>query len=324
MPTTLTNQSYAMKIELSIRIGREKKNDTQGMLPHENLVHAAKKIIDSVEGQKRRKTIDNYKTAIRAVERCFGDKLYLDSLTSNTMEQFAYWLRDQGICPNTMSCYMRSLRSLTTLLVGKELSGKLFAQVFTGNTRTVKRAVDTADIIRLKSISLPPYSYLSKARDLFLFCFYAQGIPFVDAVRLQWSQVSQEALTFYRHKNGQRVSVALDPLLTQIMQRYRSEHSDWVFPDFHPVDERDYQLQLNRYNRALKRLTELADIKSKLTSYVARHSWASMAYRANVDLPVISKALGHTNPQTTLIYVKEINDARLAQANRKLLDAFRQ
>ena len=50
-----------------------------------------------------------------------------------------------------------------------------------------------------------------------------------------------------------------------------------------------------------------------------RHTWASTAYAANVDLPVISKALGHTNPQTTLTYIREIDDQRLARANREII-----
>ena len=62
-----------------------------------------------------------------------------------------------------------------------------------------------------------------------------------------------------------------------------------------------------------------ARIKENLTSNVARHSWASIAYKKNLDLPVISKALGHTDTKTTLIYISEIDDKRLALANRKLL-----
>lgn len=56
-----------------------------------------------------------------------------------------------------------------------------------------------------------------------------------------------------------------------------------------------------------------------LTSYVARHSWASTLHEYGIGLPVISKALGHTDTKTTLIYVEGIKDERLAKANRGLL-----
>ena len=69
----------------------------------------------------------------------------------------------------------------------------------------------------------------------------------------------------------------------------------------------------------LKRLGEMASINHQLTSYVSRHSWASIAYDSNVDLAIISKALGHANPQHTLIYIRQINDSRLYDANQQIL-----
>jgi integrase len=85
----------------------------------------------------------------------------------------------------------------------------------------------------------------------------------------------------------------------------------------------EYQKALNHYNRALKTLAAKSGISHALTSYMSRHSWASIAYDKNVDLSVISKALGHANPQHTLIYIKQINDSRLEEANHKILECIR-
>lgn len=311
-----------MKIEFSLHFGRDSRQPASPF-PDRKLTEAALEAIDKATTQRSLKTIENYKTALRAFTRYAGADFPLRQLTADTVEGFAHWLRDQSVCPNTQSCYMRSLRAVLCQIGERSEAERLFSRVFTGNSKTEKRAVLPDDIMRLRTFDLPADSYLSRARDLFLFCFYAQGLPFADAVRLQWSQVSDGSLTYYRRKTGQRVSVALDPLMAEIAERYRQAGSDMLFPCFAPASEHDYLLQLNHYNRALKRLAAMAHIDHKLTSYVARHSWASMAYKASVDLPVISKALGHTNPQTTLIYVKEINDCRLAEANHKLLDSFR-
>ena len=72
------------------------------------------------------------------------------------------------------------------------------------------------------------------------------------------------------------------------------------------------------YLTALRSLCRFAGIDGRLTSYTARHSWATTAYHSNVDLPVISKALGHSNPQTTLTYLREVDDHRLVEANRRI------
>ena len=59
-------------------------------------------------------------------------------------------------------------------------------------------------------------------------------------------------------------------------------------------------------------------------SLTKNNSWASAAYDDNVDLPVISKALGHTNPQNTLIYLQQIDDLRIQKANRRLLENMKE
>ena len=82
---------------------------------------------------------------------------------------------------------------------------------------------------------------------------------------------------------------------------------------------KEYETARNRYNRHLRQISKIAGLRRSLTSYVARHSWASMAYSNNVDLAVISKALGHSNTETTMVYIREIDDNRIDMANRKLL-----
>ena len=84
----------------------------------------------------------------------------------------------------------------------------------------------------------------------------------------------------------------------------------------------EYEAVRDIYNRQLRRLSKMAGLSRKLTSYVARHSWASMAYSQNVDLSVISKALGHTNSKTTMVYIREIDDNRIDKANHQLLGSI--
>ena len=83
-----------------------------------------------------------------------------------------------------------------------------------------------------------------------------------------------------------------------------------------------YQNKLNSYNRLLKKLSSLAGLNVNLSSYVVRHTWASLAYSSNVELNVISKALGHTNTNTTQIYIRELEDYRLKDANHIVLGAI--
>ncbi len=87
-----------------------------------------------------------------------------------------------------------------------------------------------------------------------------------------------------------------------------------------PSTIRNYLTALGWYNRQLKRLTAMAHIRRPLSSYVARHTWASLAYRSHVALPVISEALGHTNIRTTQIYIKSLGGSAIFQANKRIWD----
>ena len=109
-----------------------------------------------------------------------------------------------------------------------------------------------------------------------------------------------------------------------IVSKYKREDSNYIFPILYKVEDgrmvkRLYDSALNEFNRKLKTLARRIGSKARITSYVARHSWASAAFQNNVDLPIISKAMGHSTTQTTLIYINEIDDKRMAQANNKLL-----
>ncbi|MFR5959753.1 MAG: tyrosine-type recombinase/integrase [Bacteroides stercoris] len=72
--------------------------------------------------------------------------------------------------------------------------------------------------------------------------------------------------------------------------------------------------------KTLKTLGKLAGVDKPLSSYVARHTWATLAFMSSVDMSVIAQALGHTDVKTTRIYVEDIGNGKQNSANKKLLD----
>ncbi len=101
-----------------------------------------------------------------------------------------------------------------------------------------------------------------------------------------------------------------------IMKRYGKEDATFVFPI---LARHRYRSFFSQYNRALKTLEQKAHLSTHLSSYTARHLWASLAYERNIDLPVISQALGHGNTRTTLLYIAKIDNRLVDKANKKLL-----
>lgn len=282
--------------------------------------------IERLSPMRGAKTLANYQTAMRSLMLFAGTEVALADMNNEFICSYEHWLKHQGISPNTISCYMRSLRTLWRSATSRlELEAdNPFKNVFTGNAKTRKRSITIDDIRKLRQLVLPPDSFEALSRDVFLFSFYALGMPFVDVAHLCWSHIADNVIFYYRRKTCQPVKVHLEPCMIDIVNRYGCCSRDLIFPFIsHPgesSEEQEYQLALNKYNRALKRIGRKAGIGCVLTSYVVRHTWASVAFSSNVELPVISRALGHTNTDTTLIYIREIDDNRLDEANRMLLE----
>lgn len=286
------------------------------------LATMANATIERLTATRSKSTIDNYRTALRSFLSYAGTQLTLSDIDASTIMGYQMWLRDRGITLNTSSCYMRSLRSLLVNITGQRATADLFSEVFTGNTKTIKRSVSPQDIGRLQQQPLAHHSPLRFFRDIFIFCFYALGMPFVDVAFLRRSQIKDGYIQYHRHKTGQLVRCKIEQPMQDIINKYARKDSDYLFPLLTHTDHRQamrqYETLLRRYNLTLRKLSQQAGIPH-LTSYVARHSWASMAYENNVSLPVISKALGHTSTQTTLIYIRDISDKRIDKANKELI-----
>lgn len=284
-------------------------------------------VIRQYSDDGRHSTSRNYRTALTSIRTfCQNKDLSFRQLTPRLIKSYEQWLRQRGICPNTISCYMRSLRAVYNQAVEQEIipSHQPFKRVYTGVERTAKRCIAPTSIRRLQELPLREGTPHYLARDLFLFSLLACGMPFVDMAYLKKAQINDGYLSYYRHKTGRHIHIKIEKPMQEIINRYQDTPTDYLFPiirSSHPRSAyRQYRTGVGYYNRLLKQLARKCDIPEKLTSYVTRHSWASLAYEANVSLPVISKALGHATPQTTLIYLRDINDVALEQANHDLIN----
>lgn len=263
----------------------------------------------------------NYLTAMRSFTIAEG-VLPLCKISPAVIADYQQWMRERGISANTASCYNRTLRAMYNNAVSRGLTKdhQPFKDCFTGRARTRKRAIDEDSIRVLRQADLHDQADMRLARDLFLFSFYAMGMPFVDMAYLRKSQVVDGTLSYHRHKTLQLVTVPLCHDALHIINIYAAKSpSAYVFPIIsstrEPTAYHEYLAKLNWYNRALKRLGKAVGITHPLSSYTMRHSWASIAYRMGVPLPVISQALGHTRPDTTMVYIRSIDDTLLRQGN---------
>lgn len=284
------------------------------------------KEIKQLELEERYSTSRNHATAIRSFSRFReGKDITISEISSEIMVTYETWLKRKGVCLNTISCYMRSLSAIYNkgVVQGLSVQQSTFCRVFTGLEKTVKRAVTVEDVQALLKLQLPTRNSMAWARDLFVFSFYARGMPFVDMAYLKKQQIHDGYLVYHRRKTQQEIRVKLEPCMLEIIDKYHCEDTEFVFPILSQAGEKEiyqqYREKLSYYNKLLKQLSAQLRKECQLTSYVARHTWASVAYSSEIGLPVISQALGHNTPTTTLVYVKELGTNMIDEANSKLI-----
>lgn len=257
-----------------------------------------------------------------------GQDILLYEVDSDTMMLYEAWLKGKGVCPNTISFYMRILRAVYNRAVEKELVEQKhpFKHVYTGIDKTVKRAVPLKAIKRIKELDLTLKPHLDYARDLFLFSFYTRGMSFIDMAYLKKSDLKNGVLTYRRKKTNQQLTVKWEKCMAEIVAKYNDcSTTQYLLPIItNPLlDERkQYRNAIYRVNTALKEVARLVDLSIPLTMYCARHGWASVAKSKNIPLSVISEGMGHDSEETTRIYLASLDSDVIDQANSLILKSL--
>lgn len=131
---------------------------------------------------------------------------------------------------------------------------------------------------------------------------------------------------YARHKTRKAMNCRINDEAQAIMGKYKNPQRDYIFPI---LDERIHKTQkqqtdrigkvLKAVNKSLKELGDELGLPAPLTTYVARHSYASVLKHAGVDIALISQSLGHSDIATTQIYLDSFGDSRIDEAMTHLI-----
>jgi integrase len=194
-----------------------------------------------------------------------------------------------------------------------------FSGIYTGIDKTIKRAVNEDVIIQLKNLDLSNNFCLALARDLFLFSFYMRGMSFVDMANLRKGSLKNGYIVYTRSKTKQTLTVKIEDCMQEIIKRYeRQTIDDYILPIF-TTNNRSHTSQLRTHNKRLKRISEMLGLEKPLSSYVARHTWATIALRKGVSIEIISESMGHENKTTTRIYLASLGQSVVDKANAEII-----
>ncbi|MFT4221462.1 tyrosine-type recombinase/integrase [Dysgonomonas sp.] len=249
----------------------------------------------------------------------------LDQIDSTLMLAYEAWLKEQGICMNSVSFYMRILRAVYNRGVEKEITPQRypFKHVYTGIEKTLKRAVTLKTIKQVKQADLLMFPSLDYARDMFMLSFYTRGMSFVDMAYLKKADLNNGILSYRRKKTGQQLFIRWEECMQEIVDKYLCiSSSPYLLPIIkNPGDNprKQYRNAILSVNKNLKSLSRKMGLSTVLTTYVARHSWASIAKSKNIPVSVISEGMGHDSEMTTQIYLASLDTAVVDRANRLIM-----
>ncbi|WP_200832920.1 tyrosine-type recombinase/integrase [Bacteroides faecalis] len=275
-----------------------------------------------------------YRSSLNAIIAFHGNgDLAFREVTPEWLKGFEIHLRSRGCSWNTVSTYLRTLRAVYNRAVDSRKAPYvpyLFRSVYTGTKADHRRALNDEDIKKVFTrlpdtfASIP---VLRRTRDLFVLMFLLRGLPFVDLVYLRKSDLRDNVLTYRRRKTGRPLSVTLTPEAMSILNRYvnRNSTSPYLFPLLTSREGtreayREYQLALRSFNRQLMLLGEILGLGDRLSSYSARHTWATTAYYCEIHPGIISEAMGHSSITVTETYLKPFRNKKIDEANKRVID----
>lgn len=244
------------------------------------------------------------------------------------LRRYEAFLRRKGLAENTISIRFRTLRSIYNVAIEEDaVSAELYPfkklKVSKLHQETAKRALSKEDIERV-------LSYKSTNRhmwfpiDIFAFTYYCGGINFVDIAHLTKANIMDGRLIYKRQKTKKLIKIPLQPQAVALIEKYSSDDSQYLFPilsDFHKTDiqqaNRIHKV-ISKVNERLKQIGESLNLPIPLTTYVARHSQATVMKRAGVSTAVIREIMGHSSERVTQIYLDSFDNEQVDNALKSL------
>ncbi len=314
-----TNSTYTA--DRIVELYNLRSDDDSFLLFTRNLIVQLKQI-----GKVR--TAETYTCALNSFIRFQGETdLFWEAVDSNLMMEYEVYLKAEGVCPNTSSYYMRGLRAIYNRAVEKELTIQRypFKHVYTGIDKTVKRAVPVKVIRQIRNLNLEHNPMLDYARDIFMFSFYTRGMSFVDMAYLKKKDLHNGILSYRRQKTNQQLFIKWEKPMQEIIDKYDTTGTPYLLPIIKDVgkdERRQYKNASHLVNCKLKKIGMQLGLTIPLTTYVARHGWASIAKSKNIPISTISEAMGHDSENTTRIYLASLNTSVIDKANSLIIESI--
>lgn len=250
------------------------------------------------------------------------------------LNKYERWLRSKGNEETTMSLMFRTLRSTYNKAIKAKCARKSEYpfdefRISKFDVSTQKRAIAKTEVLKFTKEVHPigKRQYIQLSKDIFIFSYLCGGINFTDIANLTKANIIEGTrLHYIRQKTGKLIKIGLSEEAMKIIERYATESKGYLFPILNAnLHKTPLQKQnrihkiLGKVNTNLKLIAAQLGVEGNLTTYVARHSFASVLKKSGVNIALISEALGHSDIATTQIYLDSFDNEQIDAAMQNLL-----
>lgn len=249
-------------------------------------------------------------------------------------KRFEDWMRSKGNKDTTLSYQFRTLRAtynkaIEAKIVAREKNPFIEYKLSHFNTKTIKRALSKNDILKIINADCTSQSKLRQlTHDLFSFSYLCGGISFVDIANLTRQNIIEDRLIYQRQKTHGNINLLLSKEASTIIAKYSTyqQEAEYLFPILHckrhitPMQKNNRVHKIcHQVNTELRKFAQELGITAEVTTYVARHSFATILKKSGVNIGIISQALGHQDIKTTQIYLSKFDNEQVDDAMKNLL-----
>lgn len=255
--------------------------------------------------------------------------IYFTDVDVAFLRKYETWLRKQELAENTIGIRFRTLRAIYNLAIEQDIvktESYPFAKykVARLHAETVKRSLFKEDIERILAYK-STNNYMRFPIDIFAFTYYCGGINFTDIAHLTQANLIDGRLIYKRQKTKKLIKIPLQPQALALIKKYHNAKSPYLFPILSPFHKTAEQKAnrihkvITKVNDRLKQIGEALNLPIALTTYVARHSQATVMKKAGVSTGVIREIMGHSSERITQIYLDSFDNEQIDEAMKNLL-----
>lgn len=271
-----------------------------------------------------------YRVALnRFISYCGNNKIGFKEIDYNLLNGFKQSLQLDRIRQNTISNYFRTIKAIYNKAIKAKIIDRSFYPFYdisVKQEKTSNRAISIDQIKDLVSHQLVSNTPEWHARNYFMISFLLIGASFTDLAYLKTDNIKSGRVFFKRRKTHKQYSIKLLPAASELFSSYQNSNSKYLLPILQPTVKEDsleakklISQWIKTTNKYLKRIGTEVGLDSPLTSYVARHTWATTAKRLGYSNELIAEAMGHEyGNRTTAIYLDSFDQEVIDEMNKKI------